>query len=98
MRARNVVGGVWGVRRRRVPAAQAQERGGLMKSSGGRYNWCSWCRDVLLPLALGNSQDFGSWRAAGCPGEVIRYAREFLVVDVDLLDDAGINACAKSTC
>lgn len=50
---------------------------------------------LLLPLALGNSQDFGGWRAAGCPGEVIRYAREFLVVDVDLLNDAGINAYVR---
>lgn len=95
MRTGNVVA-VRGVRRSRVPAAQAQECGGLRKSGGGR---CRWCRNMLLPLALGNSQDFGGWRAAGCPGEVIRYAREFLVVDVDLLNDAGINACwEKGTC
>jgi hypothetical protein len=93
MRAGNVVG-VRGVRRPRVPAAQAHERGGLRKSSGGRCR----CRNMLLPLAMGNSQEFGSWRAAGCPGEVIRYAREFLVVDIDLLNDAGAYAYAKSTC
>jgi hypothetical protein len=83
---------VWGVRRPRAPAAQAHERGGFGDNSGSR------CRDVVVPLALGNSQDLGSWRAAGCPSEVIRYASELLVVDVNLLYDAGIYACAKTTC
>lgn len=91
LRAGNVLG-VRGVRRPRVPAAQAQERRGLGKSSSGSSNRCG---DVL-PLALGNSQDLGGWRAARGPGKVIRYARELLVVDVDLLDDAGFYACVKA--
>jgi len=47
-----------------------------------------------MPLALGNSQDLGGWRAARSPSEIIRYASELLVVDVDLLDNAGFYAYA----
>lgn len=90
LRAGNVMS-IWGggVRRPRAPTAQAHERGRFGENSG------SCCRDVV-PLALGNSQDLGGWRAARCPSEVIRYASELLVVHVDLLDDAGIYACVKA--
>ena len=50
----------------------------------------------MLPLALGNSQDLGGWRATRGPGEVIRYARELLIVDVDLLNDASFYTCVKA--
>lgn len=51
---------------------------------------------LLLPLTLGNRQDLGRWRPVRGPGEVISEARKLLVIDGNLLDDAGIHACATA--
>jgi len=44
--------------------------------------------------AKGNPQDLGGWRPVSGPSEVISDAREFLVIDANLLDDAGFHAYA----
>ena len=83
---------VVGVRRPGVPVAQAQEcrRLGRLGENRRRYS------KMLLPLAVGNPQDLGGWRPASGPGEIISDARELLVIDGNLLDDAGFHACARA--